>query len=664
MKQADLISGLNEDQASAVTHKGSPLLVLAGAGSGKTRVLTYRTFWLISQAGVRPENIVLLTFTNKAASEMKERVRRLLQTDATGGDGNIGFAGTFHTFCARLLRRYGRSLGIEPGFVIYDSSDQEMAVKGAIKKLGLDPKKIRPRGAMAVISKFKNELVGVEMAEAGAKQYLFKEVIGVWREYEKILTKNRGLDFDDLLVKTVDLLRLPDIRGLVQEQFRHVLIDEYQDTNKAQFELTKLLIPTPESLTVVGDASQAIYSFRGADFRNLELLRSQFENLTVVQLETNYRSTQNILDAAYGIINNNTNHPILKLKTNEQAGEQISLFEAFDERDEAGYVVREIQKSLKDGGSSAILYRTNAQSRTFEEELLRRGIPYRLVGGTRFYDRLEIKDLTAYLRVISNPEDDISWQRIEKNGKRKKQKFEEWLGVNREELANLLPIEILQMVISETKYLEQFDEKNLEDLSRIENIKEFMAVAGEQKTLVDLLENISLIQADEIADRNKEETINITLMTIHAAKGLEFDRVFVVGLEEGLFPHSRSLLSKDDMEEERRLLYVAITRAKTKLDLTYARNRLVYGGRIANLPSRFLAEIPEELLFKHNSSKYSAENSEGCESVKNRFRRGKIEDIESEDRRIVQDWEVEAKPVSKEVVRKLVQDDFEEIDSW
>src|SRR3989338_3888289 len=373
----------------------------------------------------------------------------------------------------------------------------------------------------------------------------------------------QALDFDDLLVRTVELLKIEGIGQRVREQFDYVLIDEYQDTNKAQFELTKLITPAAERLTVVGDASQAIYSFRGADFRNLELLKSYYENLTVIKLHRNYRSSQNILDAAYGIINNNTNHPILKLQTEAGRGLPIKFYEAIDERDEAVMVAERCQEESSQ--SSAILYRTNAQSRTFEEELLRRGISYRLVGGIRFYDRAEIKDLTAYLKVVANPVDSVSWGRIEKQGKRKKKIFEDWLTANEKKLITSSSEEVLQEILTVTGYLEQFDEKDELDRGRLENIREFLAVASEHHEVVEFLENIALIQADELAEQKSKLLVKITLMTVHSAKGLEFDLVFIVCLEEGLFPHSRSLLEKEEMEEERRLLYVAITRARHSL---------------------------------------------------------------------------------------------------
>lgn len=641
MLAKNLRAELNEEQLRAVTHTGTPLLVLAGAGSGKTRVLVYRAAWMIDNEKVEANRIVLLTFTNKAAGEMKERISKLT-------DKRVGFAGTFHTFCAKLLRQYGWRVGVDPGFVIYDSGDSESAMKETIGNMGLDPKRCKPRALMSVISRMKNELQTVEEIETLAKDFLHKQTVDVWREYRRLMKKYEALDFDDLLVKAVELLRMRETGEIVRKTYGYILVDEYQDTNKAQFELTKLLTSSPDRLSVVGDASQAIYSFRGADFRNLSLLKEHFPELTEVRLEVNYRSTQNILDGAYGVINNNTNHPILRLTTNEGGGEKISLYEAMDEKDEAIYVVNRLAEEPET--ESAILYRTNAQSRAFEEELLRRGIGYKLVGGTRFYERAEIKDLIAYLRVIANDKDGVSWKRVEKLGKRKKIKFEEWLEKNKKLMVKMKAGEVLEEVLQVTDYKAGFDEKDEMDRGRLENVDEFRAVSGEHETLEAFLESVSLIQADEEAEQKKNESAKVTLMTVHAAKGLEFIRVFVVGMEEGLFPHSRSITEKDDMEEERRLLYVAITRAKKKLYVSLARNRLMYGGRQANMPSRFLAEIPERVVTRIGPMGIFHRNSRAGRE-KNIWKK-EVEVVET--RRIVQDWEVE----------KETAEDFKEIDNW
>jgi len=655
MIMLNLKNELNKEQYAAVTHLGSPLLVLAGAGSGKTRVLTYRTYWLIKEQAVSGKKIILLTFTNKAAEEMSRRVNHLL-----GETSDIGYAGTFHTFCAKILRRYGREIGISPGYVIYDSKDQESEIKTAIENLNLDPKKIKPRGILSVISRLKNDLI--DPKEITMTNNLFnKQVVDIWREYQRLLAKHQALDFDDLLTSSVKILNIKSVRSSLGKEYDWILVDEYQDTNKAQFELTKLLTKDPNKFTAVGDASQAIYSFRGADYRNLNLLEKDFLNLEIIKLEKNYRSTQIILDAAFSIINNNNSHPILKLTSGEKRGEEVNYFEAGDEKDEANYVISCCCEEIKQGREVAILYRTNAQSRTFEENLIKRGVVYKLVGGMRFYDRAEIKDLTALLRVVVNPLDEISWKRIDKKGKRKKEKYKNWLDQERDELTKVGALESLDKIIEETEYLSRFDPKDKNDLARIENIKEFLAVASEEEDLLSLLQKIALVQADEsVENKNSQGKPKITLMTIHSAKGLEFDSVFVVGLEEGLFPHSRSLLEKDDLEEERRLMYVAITRARSKLFLSLARNRLMFGGRQKNMPSRFLAEIPSHLLNKVDYSglprKIRFHDTSQVSSSKN--------DEGEVGRRIVQDWEIEIKKVDKRVVEALVVDDFNEIDSW
>ena len=632
----DLLEGLNEEQKIAVTHENGPLLILAGAGSGKTRVLTYRTAWLIKERGVNPSEIALLTFTNKAAAEMKERVAKI-------GDGkvNLGFAGTFHTFCARMLRIYGYNVGVSPNFVIYDSDDTESLMKNVIKDLKMDPKESKPRVFLAIISKMKNDLVDVEEAGKSARDYFYKQLNEVWREYQRRLESNNAVDFDDLLIKAVRLLRIDRVREKINEELKWILVDEYQDTNKAQFELTRLLTGENKNITAVGDAAQAIYSFRGADFRNLLLLQSEYPDLTIVSLPRNYRSTQKILDGAYGVIKNNTSHPVIKLESTGIEGEKIELYEALDERDESRYVVSKCQKLETDDEEVVILYRTNAQSRAFEDELMKRNLTYKLIGGLRFYNRAEIKDLIAYLRLVVNEKEEISLQRVMKIGKRKADLFFVWLFKYRENKRNENPGKMLEEIIHATKYDDKFDERDEEDLGRIENINELLAVASEYEDLQSFLENAALSESE---DKQKNSKAKITLMTIHAAKGLEFDNVFVVGLEEGLFPHSRTLMSREEIEEERRLMYVAMTRAKKRLTVSFAHSRLVYGGRQSPFPSRFLSEIPESLV-KHI----------GKEIEVKKEKKGEIFDEFGEKKRIiVQDWEIE----------EATKDDFAEIDNW
>lgn len=617
---------LNREQLLAVTHEGKPLLVLAGAGSGKTRVLTHRTSWLIQEKGVDPRKIVLLTFTNKAASEMSSRVRELL---GLAEGSHLGFAGTFHGFCVRLLRMYGEKIGIKKGFVIYDTADQRQVMKKALTNLDQENTAKKIRMYLAVVSKYKNSLIGIKDAGYLAHESYQKTTVSVWGEYQRLLNKFNALDFDDLLTKSVKLLKVKEIRDKVHRRFDWILIDEYQDTNKAQFELTRLLIKDPSKLTVVGDASQAIYSFRGADFRNLKLLKKYFQDLKTVELIENYRSSQNILDAAHEVIGNNTSHPVLKLTTRETGGDKILMFEGQDGRSEARFVVDNCMRAIEKEENVAVLYRTNAQSRILEEELIKAGIAYRLIGGVRFYERAEIKDLLAYLKVVVNKEDGVSWDRIEKLGKRKKARFEMWLDEFKDEISTS---ELIERILKVTGYLERYDKKSEEDLGRLENINELMAVISEFPKVEAFLENVALIQAEDIADRLQPKEVQVNLMTIHSAKGLEFDNVFVVGLEEGLLPHSRSLLEKDSLEEERRLLYVAITRAKQRLFLSFATLRFLYGSRNNQSPSRFLSEIPERLICK--------EVSTPSKKVLGR--------------RVIKDWEVEKESAN----------DFREIDSW
>jgi len=651
---------LNEEQERAVTHWGSPLLVLAGAGSGKTRVLTYRTAWLVEEKNIEAERIVLLTFTNKAAGEMRERVEKLVERE---GEVRLGFTGTFHTFCSKLLRKYGRSLGIEPGFVIYDTKDKEMVIKELGERMGVATGNGQGRKIAAFISKMKNELYSADSVGSWMKTDYQKKLVDLWREYDKSLQASQALDFDDLLVKGVELLKKNEIKNVVHEEYGWVLVDEYQDTNKAQFELSKLLVPKGERLTVVGDVAQAIYSFRGADFRNLDLLKKEFKDLSVVELGQNYRSTQKILDAAYEMLRNNKNHPVLRLEAAGEEGKRVEVMELSDEKQEAREIVNRCEEAERGGRSIAVLYRTNAQSRSFEEELMKRGLAYQLVGGIRFYQRAEIKDLTAYLRFLYNEKDGVSKKRLEKVGKRRLKKLVEWIEKEkREELLKRKPVELIEKILEVTDYLNKFKEEDEKDRARMENIEELMAVAGESEKLGEFLEKIALIEADEEAERGKKEKTKIHLMTVHAAKGLEFDEVWVVGMEEGLFPHSRSLNEEGEIEEERRLLYVAITRAREKAGMSYVRNRLIYGGRSSQVASRFLGEIPDGLLEKKvkRGDQRRGEKRGWSKGFKGEWE-GEIKSVKKwEDewgegkRKIVQDWEIESE----------TKDDFEEIDNW
>lgn len=579
----DILKDLNPAQQAAVQFRGSPLLILAGAGSGKTRVLTYRVAYFISQ-GIAAENILLLTFTNKASEEMLKRI-----------SGSKPTGGTFHSFCARVLRKYGHIIGIDPNFVIFDSADQIDAIKQAMSILGVDSKAVKPASILGTISSAKNELVGPQDYTNYARGNFQQTVARVYLAYQQLLHKFRALDFDDLLGETVRLLQTrPEVLEKLQDQFQYILVDEYQDTNKAQYEITKLLAQKYRHLTVVGDASQSIYSWRGADYRNLLLLKQDFPDLTTLNLEQNYRSTQNILDAAYSVIFHNKNHPILKLWTDRSSGAKLTLYEAENESHEAAFIISSIQHPASRFSDFAVLYRTNAQSRVLEEALLHSGIPYVLVGGVRFYERKEIKDVICYLRLLINPDDEVSRKRAEKIGKHRLAK----LLVHSSELMDKTSLQSLDEVLKTTGYLELFDQNDEEDLARLENIKELRSVAEQFPVLTNFLENVALTERASSARRSRasEGQGAVTLMTLHAAKGLEFKTVFMVGMEEGLFPHSRTLLDPSEMEEERRLAYVGITRAMDKLYLTYARRRLYFGQSGSNPISRFLADIPENLL--------------------------------------------------------------------
>lgn len=581
-----LLNQLTPEQKQAVTHMGSPLLILAGAGSGKTRALTYRAAYLIQHHQVSPEQILLTTFTNKAAGEMQDRLIKLTQQ-------KLPFAGTFHSLCARFLRLHGDKIGISHDFVIYDTNDQSDVIKIVMTELSIDRDTVKPRGVIAAIESAKNELISPTQYQQFARGPFQLAVSQIYPIYQSRLRDFHALDFTDLLTQTVKLFQQhQNVRQYYQQQFTHVLIDEYQDTNRAQYTLTKLWLGSHQNLCVVGDASQAIYSWRGADYHNLMSLKTDFPNIKIIRLEQNFRSTQNILDAAHGVINQNELHPILKLWTNTSSGDKVTLYPAKDEYDEARYIAKKIFAYHHAGhplAESAVLFRTNAQSRVFEEVFMELGIPYVLVGGVRFYERKEIKDVLAYLRLIYNPEDKVSRKRLEKIGKRRLAKIEAW-----QETADLTqsPLKILEQVIEHSQYLQRFDPHDPDDQSRIENVTELKSVASNFEDLGGFLENLVLAEQDT---RKKQDADSTVLMTLHSSKGLEFDQIFIAGLEEGIFPHSRSLSNKPDLEEERRLCYVGMTRARKKLYLTFAQNRLYFGIRSQNMISRFIDEIPAEV---------------------------------------------------------------------
>jgi DNA helicase II / ATP-dependent DNA helicase PcrA len=597
----DFVNELNDIQKKAVTFGDGPLLILAGAGSGKTRVLVCRVAYLLQKKKADSDSIILVTFTNKAAGEMKERVSKLLPDDKT-----LPWAGTFHSFGARVLRQDGSSIGVSKNYVIYDEQDRQDAIKIILNKLNLTSKELKPSSIGWAISGAKNELLSPLEYGQYAKGYFQEVVFKVYLEYQKLLKEYDALDFDDLIFETVRLWQKnPEVLDKYREQYKYVLIDEYQDTNRGQYQLSKMLSSKWRNLNVVGDASQAIYGWRGANYRNLMNLKSDYPNLQTINLDQNYRSTQVILDAATSVISQNKNHPILKLWTDRSGGENISVFEADSESGEARFIVervRELKSSRTNQNLSdfAVLYRTNAQSRVIEEALLHAGIPYVLIGGLRFYERKEIKDILSYLRLLLNPKDEVSRKRAEKLGKGRLNKFQALFDEVKPKIdkGEISTRDLVDQVLEITSYLDLFDPKEAEDLGRLENIKELRSVAEEFPALALFLENITLTEKESAksARSGAGQTGAVTLMTLHSAKGLEFPVVFLVGMEEGLFPHSRALMEKDELEEERRLCYVGITRAREKLFLTYATRRLYFGQRSSNSVSRFIAEIPEKLL--------------------------------------------------------------------
>ena len=618
----NLLDTLNPIQQQAVKAIDGPTLVLAGAGSGKTRVLTYKVAYLISEKSVEADKILVVTFTNKASQEMKDRIMKL-----------IGFStiqpvmGTFHSISARILRKDGYLLGLKPGFSIYDENEALDAVKEAMKNLDFSIQKINPNSVRYTISGAKNELISDMEYPQYARGYFQENVAKIYLEYQKILRRNQAVDFDDLLMLVIKLfINQPEVLKKYQIQFDYLLVDEYQDTNAAQYQFIKLLSAYKRNLCVVGDASQAIYGFRGADFRNIVNFKRDYAESKVFNLEQNYRSTQTILDAAHSVISENKSHPILKLWTDNQTGNKITLFQGKSEVDEANFVIEQIKQMQQPFSNFSILYRTNAQSRSLEEAFLKTGVPYRLHGGVQFYERKEIKDVLSYLKLIANPDDSIAKKRIEKIGKGRAARFYELIpelarggghggppssarnavrtaggGIGRqdpERSSDYTTLDLLDLIISKTGYFDYLDDGTETGKLRIENVKELRSVAEEFPDIIQFLENVALIQDNQMPDsKNKAATQEaVTLMTIHASKGLEFPIVFLVGMEEGLFPHSRSLLDPNQMEEERRLAYVGITRAKEKIYLTYTRSRLYFGTRSNNLPSRFLSAIPEKLL--------------------------------------------------------------------
>ncbi|MUO33489.1 DNA helicase PcrA [Enterococcus gallinarum] len=645
----ELLANMNPRQKEAVMHTEGPLLLMAGAGSGKTRVLTHRIAYLIEEKNVNPWNILAITFTNKAAREMKERVNQLL-----GSGGEDVWVSTFHSMCVRILRRDVDQIGYSRNFTIIDTSEQNTLMKRVLKELNIDPKKYDPRSILGAISNAKNELLTPADYE-NQQGSLFEQIVGrCYALYQKELRNNQCMDFDDLIMNTIRLFKEnEDALQFYQRKFHYIHVDEYQDTNHAQYTLVNLLAARFKNLCVVGDADQSIYGWRGANMQNILDFEKDYPDTAVILLEQNYRSTQTILNAANQVIKNNRNRPDKNLWTENRAGEKITYYRGDSERDEARFIVSEMQKQIADKGRKfgdfAVLYRTNAQSRVIEEMLLKANVPYTMVGGRKFYDRKEIRDILAYLSAIANPSDSLSLERIINVPKRgigatsveKLREFaslHEWslleaamnvdlanisgkagkelgsFGMMMDQFAQMIPYlsvtELTKEILDKTGYKQDLiNQNNLESQSRLENLEEFLTVTQEfdkrfeaqneddadapEEKLTVFLNDLALLSD---VDSYEEESSQVTLMTLHAAKGLEFPVVFLIGLEENIFPLSRALMEESELEEERRLAYVGITRAEEELFLTNAFSRTLYGRTQYNRPSRFVEEIEQDLL--------------------------------------------------------------------
>ncbi|MCX6765467.1 MAG: UvrD-helicase domain-containing protein [Candidatus Moranbacteria bacterium] len=697
-----ILANLNPQQKEAVATTDGPILIIAGAGSGKTRTLTHRVAYLIREKKINPQNILAVTFTNKAADEMRGRIIKLLKTDnqpASPASGQLTTAlphvGTFHAICAKILRREIGKLGYKSSFNIIDDQDQLALAKKICKTLEVNTDQFNPLTLLDAISRAKNELVDVDRYEENIGGYYEEIVVKVYKEYQKTLLENNSVDFDDLIALTVKIFqKFLDVLRKYQKLFRYVLVDEYQDTNHAQYVLVNMLAKEHRNLCVVGDDWQSIYGWRQADIRNILSFEKDYPEAKVIALEQNYRSTQVILDAAYGVISKNINRTDKKLWTEKSGGHLISVYEAEDEKEEAEFVTEEIIRLVgeKSSGSFdrarddkngkfsfsnfAVFYRTHAQSRMLEEMFLRQSIPYRIVGGIKFYQRKEVKDIIAYLRLIQNPNDYISLERIIDEPKRGigEKTLEYWSAIakkNRLDLiimglqisnskfliSNQIPnsksqinskmdavvkfcdfikrmrklsrkvklTDLIEKVIKESGYEKMLLDGTMEGETRWENIQELLSVAKKyddlkgEAALEGFLEEVALVTSTEDIDQSKNA---VHLMTLHSAKGLEFPFVFIVGLEEGLLPHSRSTLSAEEMEEERRLMYVGITRAKVKVYLLFARERTIFGSTQANFPSRFLDDIPPHLIEDAEIKNYFSSGTNEANKLKAKFKDG------------------------------------------
>jgi len=580
---------LNSAQQSAVRNSDGPAIILAGAGSGKTRVLVQKVLYLVTQKSVHPNSVVMITFTNKAAAEMKSRIERVEKR-------KLGFVGTFHSFCAMLLRKYAGRIGYGPDFVIFDDDDQTALIKDILKKDD-GYEKFTPSYVSYLISSAKNQLIMPEKFTTYFPDFRAAKVAKIYAIYQERLRKNNAFDFDDLIMKVVELVRIDsDLRKRIHAQYKYVLVDEFQDTNYAQYTFTRLLAEESQNITVVGDFSQSIYSWRGADIRNLEKFQEDFLNAQIFELEENYRSTPPILDFAYSVISKNSGHPILKLHTQKKGGKDIIIKQLQNEEDEALFIAHEIEhlRSAYVYKDFAVLYRINAQSRAIEEVMLHYNIPYILIGGIRFYERKEVKDILSYLRLIVNPDNEIARDRIVKMGKRKWTVFQNAIEDLQNDKKTKDTHELIEKILTTTGYHEQYKTTNPEDYARLENIKELKGVALTFPKLDMFLEQVALVESEYSEGEKKNREEGVRLMTLHQAKGLEFPVVFIVGAEEGVLPHSRSIDDYYQLEEERRLMYVGITRAKERLYITHARRRFMFGRCVDSVPSRFIADDTEE----------------------------------------------------------------------
>lgn len=642
-----ILADLNEPQQAAVQHTEGPLLILAGAGSGKTRTLTHRIAYLLQKQKIAPSNILAVTFTNKAAAEMRKRVLKLLGK-AEANRTFMPFLGTFHSICVRILRKEASYLGFSSSFVIFDEIDSLSAIKQAMRQLQIDEKKYQPRLIRNLISSAKNELIDPKAYTRLASGPAQEIAASVYSLYVKLLRQAAAFDFDDLLLETAKLFKkYPDVLKKWQQQFRYILVDEYQDTNHAQYEIVKQLAKAHSNICVVGDDWQSIYSWRGANYRNILEFERDWPKAKIIKLEQNYRSTKPILDAAQAVITKNEKRSTKELWTARNDGLPVQVWPVSNEAAEAELIVRTIQDAMtarkRKLNDYAILYRTNAQSRILEEAFVRYGMPYRIVGGVKFYERKEIKDILAYLRLIYQPGDMISWQRVinvppRGLGEKSRQTFLAWqtsqalsmtdalvtaglcsglttraanafkdfgnLLIQLQQASQRLSLEgLFELIIKRSGYLEYLDDGNILAADRIENVKELISVARnyEDVGLDGFLEEVALISEIDSYDEQAEA---VTLMTLHAAKGLEFPVVFIGGMEEGVFPHSRSLFSTDEMEEERRLCYVGMTRAREELHLIHAASRLLYGSAMHNPPARFISELTQAAPATKNTPEY------------------------------------------------------------